>query len=410
MINGITAGPVLRKLGLADMTDVRKRMLHCYESHYREQAIEDFVRMIAHEQFVRVKFNFGIIQHHLPVFFSNLTRKEFLEVAKKHVRLHTEDRNNVHEQLKNILPYLKKGDGDDEENVEPEGNDDNDGEVIEAKRLSTSVARTLKRSSPFRVRMFAQDCTLVEFRRIFLELVRSRYADQMNLGEVLEREFVTFSLTQSLDIAADHVDKFPLNDWEFVGIVQKPWLEKAKYGMRRLQKLLPCFKGIIGEAIDPEAFLKRLNIEQCVFFISAHTDAQKLVMEQFDENEDYAEVAKQVLKESASEVDQAILKLESFDSKDVEVILSHKIIRALLNNTVSYVEELAESGLLKEQEATRYLEKIQESWNTIETCDLGNHPGEMPSKVDKTSSGNVSKSKSIGTGTGPDINVEVSQE
>jgi hypothetical protein len=405
MINGITAGPVLRKLGLADMSVVRKRMLHCYESNYREEAIEDFIRMIAHDQFVRVRFNFGIIQDHLPDFFSNLTRTEFLEVVKKHVRLHPEDRSNVHEQLKNILPYLKKGDGDDEESLDPEGKDDNDGEMIEAKRLSTSVARTLRRSSPFRVRMFEQDCTLVEFRRIFLELVRSRYADQLKLGEALEREFVAFSLTQSLDIAADHVDKCPLNDWEFIAIVQKPWLEKVKYGMRRLQKLLPCFKGMIGEAIDPEAFLKRLNIEQCVFFISAHTDAQNLVKEQFDDDEAYAEVAKQVLKESAAEVDQATLKLESFDDKDVEIILSHKIIRALLNNTVSYVEELTESGLLKEQEATRYLEKIQESWNKVAACDLGNHR-----QVDKTSSDNVSKSKSIGTGTGPDVNVEVSHE
>jgi hypothetical protein len=409
MINGVTAGPVLRKLGLADVTDIRKRMLRCYEGHFREHAIEDFVRMIAHDRFMWVKVNFGIIQHHLPQYFSNLTRKEFMETVEKHARLNPDDSKNVHAQLKNILPYLKKDDDDDEQVIgDLEGTDDNDGEVIGARRLS--VARKLKRSTGrLRVNMFVEDLTLVEFRRIFLEIVRSRYADQLKLGEVLEREFVTFSLTQSLDIAAEHADKGPLNDWDFVGIVQQPWVEWAKAAKRRLLRLA-CFKCTIHETIDPEAFLKRLNIEQCVFFIGAHMDAQGLVKEQFDEDQDYAEVAKQVLQESSSEVDKAIAKLESFDIRDVELILSHKIIRVLLNNTVSYVEELAESGLLKEQEATRYLEEIQETWNKMEICDLDNHPGEMPSEANETSGGDLTKSKSIGTGTGPDMNIEVSRE
>jgi hypothetical protein len=262
--------------------------------------------------------------------------------------------------------------------------------------------------------MFVEDMTVVEFRRIFLEIIRSRYADQLKLGEVLDREFVTFSLTQSLDIAAEYVDKGPLNDWDFVGIVQQPWVEKAKAAKRRLRacfkggRLPACCKSTMGDAIDPEAFLKRLNIEQCVFFIGAHIDAQGLVEDQFGEDQDYSEVAKQVLQESTSEVEKAMAKLESFDIRDVEVILSHKVIRVLLTNTVSYVEELAESGLLKEQEATHYLEEIQESWNKIETCDLDSHRGEMPLEANDPSDGDVAKSKSIGTGTGPGMNIEVS--
>jgi hypothetical protein len=406
MINGVTAGPVLRKLGLADVSGVRKRMLHCYESHYREHAIEDLILLIARDNCMGVKFNFGIVQHHLSFYFSDLTKKEFMHVAKRHLQSHPEDRTNLHEQLKNILPYLKKGDGDDdeEENGNSEDKGDNDVEEVNVNKLSTSFARKLKRSPPFRgAKMFFHDCTLIEFRRVFLELVRSRYAVQIKMGEVLDKEFVTFSLTQSLDIAAEHVDKGPLNDWDFVGIVQLPWAEQAKNVRRRLRGL-PCFKCMMGEAMDP-AFLKRLNIEQCVLFIGAHNEAQKMVKEQFDEDADYSEVAKEVLQESAAEVDQALAKLTSFNSRDVEVIVSHKIVKALLNNVASYVEELAESGLLKEQEATQYLERIQETLNKIEVCDLDHHPGELPSEVDETAGGDVAKSKSIGTGI-----LEVSQE
>ena len=41
VINGVTAGPLLRKLGLADSTDARKRIVECYQVRFRAHLIDE---------------------------------------------------------------------------------------------------------------------------------------------------------------------------------------------------------------------------------------------------------------------------------------------------------------------------------------------------------------------------------
>ena len=245
--------------------------------------------------------------------------------------------------------------------------------------------------------VFAEKMSLVECRRVFLEIVRARYAAQNKMGEVLDREFVYFSLTQSLDIAASHVSKGPLADWEYVDLVEQSWLDRSKAFKHRISAILPTCRRIMGQSIDPELYLKRINIEQCVFFIRAHTDAQALVKEQFDDEIEFAPAVKDLLLESEAEVAKAAEKLASYDQRTVGIVMSHKITRVLLNNVASFVEELSESGLLKEQEATGYLEKIQGIWNEVEICDEENHPGELPTDPvgNLSGCGDPARSKSV---------------
>lgn len=51
VINGTTAGPLLKWLGLADSSDSRKKIVDAYKVHFRADAIEDFVRLLAQKRF-----------------------------------------------------------------------------------------------------------------------------------------------------------------------------------------------------------------------------------------------------------------------------------------------------------------------------------------------------------------------
>jgi hypothetical protein len=52
---------------------------------------------------------------------------------------------------------------------------------------------------------------------------------------------------------------------------------------------------------------------------------------------------------------------------------------------VEYEERLAESGLVKNQEAEEYLSEIQESLAAIDSCAaMDHHPGEVAAAVDES--------------------------
>eukprot|EP00980_Cylindrotheca_fusiformis_P029899 scaffold24016_cov117-Cylindrotheca_fusiformis.AAC.1 len=88
VINGITAGPVLRKLGLANSTEARQKIVQSIKIRLRADAIEDFVDLLTQPRFHHT--NFALIKHHVP-FLADLKRSQLLEAVAKHKDEHGSD-------------------------------------------------------------------------------------------------------------------------------------------------------------------------------------------------------------------------------------------------------------------------------------------------------------------------------
>ncbi|KAL7566092.1 hypothetical protein ACA910_003868 [Epithemia clementina (nom. ined.)] len=88
-------------------------------------------------------------------------------------------------------------------------------------------------------------------------------------------------------------------------------------------------------------------------------------------------VEEKIIEESESEVASAEAYLQQFDKRKVELAISHKVCKILLNNLVRYFKSLVEDGLLKEQEAVEFYEGIEKSLFHVDSCSMKLHPGEQ---------------------------------
>lgn len=376
VVNGVVAGPFLRLLGLAKTTAFRKRMLSCFRSHARQHAIDDLVQLLSQRRFKSV--NFAVVRHHVPI-LQDLTMEELIEAAQN---LNQTDMGTQPE-LRGVTHYLSRDQESDEMGAEAR-----DMPIYKHQKRDSITRRRNLGVRQKGERELVNDLTLQELRMVFLELVRSRYQHQINTGELAEREFVTYSLDQSLDLASDLVSKGePLGDFDFIDLVNIPISQTIGSFLNFLRVKLgldTVLGAIFGELahVVPEDVHRRVQVERCIAFISAHLDAQNLMKEQFmDTNLSKAE--EQVIAESEGQVKRAEEELTKYPSREVQVIVSHKVCKIILNNLVEYEERLVESGLVKNQESEEYLGEVQESLTAIDSCAAGDHhPGEVAMDAD----------------------------
>jgi len=109
----------------------------------------------------------------------------------------------------------------------------------------------------------------------------------------------------------------------------------------------------------------RFKATQYIAFISAHVTARDLFESQFTADQELGSVEVQVLQESEDQVKEAEKLLVSFPPVEVQFVLSLMLAKCLLNNAVTYIQELVDSSLLKSAEAEEALETIQESLKAI---------------------------------------------
>ena len=379
MINGVFAGPLLRYLGLADSSDTRKRMLHCYLEHNRQNAIRDFVELLGERRFRKV--NFAVIRAHVP-FLKDVSRAEVLEAANLAFTVQEAHESvlvteTVH--LEGILRYVSKIDDVEDstrsssqfvlDTDKPQHSDHRYGfRFIEPAGIPSAIRGT-------------RDLTLNEMRRFFLELVRAGYQKQMDDGELVDREFVVLALTESLELAAESVERANrLNDWDYVFLVRYPSVDLLKFAQGHAGTYCCCDKVVgccgMSHILDADTIRVRLDTEKCLAFIRAHTTAQETIQKYFMNDKHLEMVEEKIIQESESEVAMAEAHLLQFDKSDVELAVSHKVCKILLNNSVRYFEGLVENGLLKEQEAMEFYEEIQANLFQIDSCNMKKHPGE----------------------------------
>jgi NhaP-type Na+/H+ or K+/H+ antiporter len=408
-INGITAGPFLRKLGLSDSTETREKIVRAYQINFRASAIDDFVSLLTQPRFHDV--NFALVKHHVP-FLADLTKKQLIEAVERHKdTTAAEDYQPPH--LVRILPYLKD---DEKEYPAATGRSavkfDVDASTFDAVDYARKIEHDLRKknrhqrrnSSTLHFILEGEPLSAQELRTLFLSILRAAYAKQVREGELETRKFLSIALESSLDFAEDAVaNGETLKDWEFLTMIDKPFQKIIKDSV-----VVSCLldKAWVKKAHASAKFAaKRLEIERSLAFMAAHKFAQKFFYREFQNGgSELSEAGKVIMEESRKQYEKAETVLKKSDRKEVELASSHKFCTVILNHGISYVGRLVRSGLLKESEAEHWVESIEHDLHAVLTCEEHHHPGEVTidddEKDHRKSEGFVLEEEEIGDGEG----------
>ena len=387
VINGTTAGPLLRKMGLADSSDTRQKIVRAYEVRYRTWMIEHMVRLLAQQRFSHV--NFALVRHHVPI-LANLTKAQLLEAVETNKETVAPEEYRP-PNLKRILPYLKDDDEGETYFMHRVGSHDGDLSALDTDAHARKLKRELrtknrkKRRSKSTMRFMIEEeepLSMQELRALFISILKAAYEVQIRDGELEDRQFLSVTLEQSLEFAADAVSNGePLRDWDFVHLVDGPIMKLAKQtkkyprASRCLSLQTTCAKKTRENLKNN---LKRLRIERALSFMAAHRWAETFFRREFENAEsELSESGKRVIRESQIQYDKAEDELKASDPKDVELVSSHKFCSILLNSGVYYVGKLVRAGLLKDDEAEHIVEDVEHNLEQVKSCHQTDHPGEL---------------------------------
>lgn len=385
VINGISAGPLLKKLGLASSTEARHKITSAFAIRLREETIEDLVRLLAQPRFHQA--NFALIKYHVPC-LRNLTRVQLMDAVKKYRDCSGLD--YVPPYLRNILPYLPRT------NMENQTGEDHDSmsdssilEEFDNFHVQMRKARRQKyrknnrgrrHSSNIREMMKEEPLSTRELRMLFVSLLRAQYQKQMTHGELEDEHLLSVALDESLNFASDSIERGkPLEDWR--------WLKNYHSPLSKFQKKLRYIKAYVTERgkVNEVVFNwhdDAIIIERSMAFLSAHEAARAIFEdESVDFTNELSEGGKIVLHESILQCALAESNIKNIDPKIIELATSHKLCKILLHQSMSHIEKLVRTGLLKESEAEHFLEELQEDHDHVLSCDLKEHPDEVPNQL-----------------------------
>jgi len=389
VLNGITAGPFLRRLGLADSSQERQRIVSAYRVRFRSALIDELVRLLCQSRFEHV--NFALIKFHIP-YLADLTKTQLLQAVEKH-KSTVPPEEYVPPNLVRVLPYVI----DDAGGPRQQDIREIEEQLLKELEIQQRNSRLAKRvkdrqkrrskvysSSNLRYMMEENFFSAQELRILFISILRSTYEGQIEHGELDDSHILSVTASQSLDMALDAVSKgAPLNDWEFLTQLHQPLVEMAarvkKYGNTLLcNKSWSSKNGQLGLKTKSDTMF----IERSISFMAAHSSAQAAFMAELqDADSELTEAAKLVLDESKRQYEMAEAAIIMFDKKTVELAISHKFCKILLTMSVHYVEKLVEVGLLKETEAEPIVEEISEHLDHVIACEMDTHPGEEEMKA-----------------------------
>lgn len=187
VINGVTAGPFLVWLGLADTSESRKTLVQTCHHGFRRHMTNEFVRLLSQYRFRNV--NFGLVRAHVSA-LKDLNKSELLEAIEE-VKDTTSSRDYRPPFLRGVIPYMSEGDGDvDKEFESAVGN-------IEVERTKTAAGTPLAQKSHHfdtTSRLSTQ-----EMRLLFISLLRASYEQQMECGELAGETLQAIALEESLE-------------------------------------------------------------------------------------------------------------------------------------------------------------------------------------------------------------------
>lgn len=384
MINATTAGPLLKRLGLSDPTEIREGMLQAFERNWKLAMVDDMVRLLA-GQVCYSRINFSVILHHVPM-LAGVSALDVKEAADAYKAENEDNEDYKEPNVEHILSHLEQQEkydapGSKSQPCNSSWMEDGPSVAFEASHgmptihmhHSTAIGlRSRRRMSA--AGMERAQSSLIELRRLFLELLRGAYERQIRHGELTDREFVAYSLLESLDLSTDRIQKGePLNDWEL-----SKSLEATVAKALRVRSWVECFYGFFSQRkrVSSTYALTRIHVEGALSFVHAHQKAQQAFRREFALDKHFSRCGQVVLDESMKQVQAAEAHLLAHESDEIEAVISHKFCTILLLNAARYVERVTQAGLLKATEADEYLEEVQQALHNVDSCSERHHQGE----------------------------------
>lgn len=318
--------------------------------------VDMLVQQLADPRFHHV--NFELVRFHVPS-LRNLS-VENLKAAVKRDKDATSVEQYQQPHVSSVLKYL---DGEGHHNQ-------SDLLWLKLESMHNESARrssSLESSSMPLLPTEEQLATLIELRKLFIQLMRASYEEKLVSGALDGRHGVlTYVLLESLDSAFDSASKGqPLNDWVAMGIRVNPqfWGER----------LVDCADKIQSQHFNLRHAQLRFAVQCALMCAGAHGVAQERFQEEFGcEKDDLSDEEKLmsivVLQESHVQLGLALKSLEAFPSKEVECIVSHLLCTILLNKSALFIEMFSREGFLKEKEASVFLDEIEEALRGTARC------------------------------------------
>mmetsp|Transcript_32553 Transcript_32553/g.48197 ORF Transcript_32553/g.48197 Transcript_32553/m.48197 type:complete len:852 (-) Transcript_32553:201-2756(-) len=389
VINGTLAGPLLRKLGLVESTDTRKKILDAFRVTGRRAAIQGFVNLMTQKRFQHV--NFALVRHHVPM-IGDLTKEQLLDAVQLH-KESTPSNEYSPPHLQHILPYLSSGpsnEGFQQIKEETTAGDplledpaayERSMQIEERKKKrKANACRRRKNSSNLRWMMKQEFTSTKELRLLFICLLQAAYENQVVDGELESEQTLTIMLQQSLEFANDAVTNGEsLEDWKYLVSLHKPFAN-LNGALRKITGVATCldYSKYSRANMGIKLRMDNLLIERSMAVMSAHRVAQKRFIDELGNvTGDLSEAGKIIIQESNIQLSLAEKELKNFDAKTVEVAASHKLCKVLLNFMIKYITDLTKSGMLKESECEHKLEEIEFHLDHVLSCDESKHPGEF---------------------------------
>lgn len=384
-INGTTAGPMLIKLGLAESSEARHRIIEAYRVHLRAKMIVEFVELLTSEKYKNIDYAF--VEKHVP-FLSDLTLEQLVESVEA-LKDTTPSLKYRPPHLEGLLKHLKHEDSITSNELAFETYDILKEDPQKYAREQRMKRRKMARGSMCRSSMVAMmqgnPLSTKELRLLFISMVRAQYELQVSEGMLTSQHGLTIALQQSLEEAEADADKGkPLNDLHHL----------RKYHGLHLKFKVLFKKATCNTTID------HVDLQSAILkmyaFARAHEHAQEFFQEQLGEcDKDLSVAGNIVLSESRNQVKEVIDELDCSDNEDFVIIVStHKLCEILLNKGIKYIETLQANGLLKDSETEEMVEEMAHHLNEVKQTklELSGRRNDGPVKNNQSSSeGNETK-------------------
>ncbi|KAG7371371.1 cyclic nucleotide-binding protein [Nitzschia inconspicua] len=365
-INGTSAGPMLKMLGLAKPSISTERVKLLFEGMAMDFVYEQISQLYEESRFLHV--NFEVLKKQVPF----VTK----EPTKRHgqgVDLNSYSVQRFNRQDSGCAHYLQvTGLSNRASTFAAEGNEEHEGEI------------------------------LLEVRQIFLELLGEAYKVLLDLGELDMQEdngYIYDTLQASVNLARNEVEhnQSTIQDWK--------WTEKFIFGTPTLNSAqkeesdeihtqqrdsvaswassnMQVGNSAVPAVRDRSAARRlRLDVLRTIAFQQGHKMARsklELFINRIDIPDDGSvretirPALEKVKEESKEQVKEAQEMLEKEISKiDLEIILSHYCSRIIIHRLMKFIERTAEDGTLGKIEARKYLSDMDNRLRQIveETMD-----------------------------------------
>ena len=382
-INGATAGPLLKRLGLVEHSEGREKIIYAYRCQMREATILSCVKLLMHERFKFI--NFLVVQENIP-FLKDLTLEQLAEAIEQ-MKATTEPIAYQPPYLENVLSALGYGDGSNFEGEEYNILKESPKKHGKWRKISKQKGRRLlPHKSSMHLMMECDKLSTKELRLLFISMLQAQYENLIDEGLLSSEHGLTIALNQSLELAkTDANNDMKLDDLKHVKDSYDMILKCNKF-TDKITDFFRCER----KKCDEKPHRRSLLFLEFAFQ-TAHERTQAFFMAQLGgADQRLSEAAKIVIAESKEEMDKIRTDLTCSDRQGILTEVStRKFCNALLNQCIVYIEELVTNGLLKESEAEEIISELSSYLATtlvrkVNRVVSGVSLPEMPSDVPKT--------------------------